>query len=124
MRKQLHTYLGGLSNDLGYRSVIVGGIEDHVHLLAQVCRTKPLSIWVRDLKRNSNGWLRQQDACFNDFAWQAGYGIFSVSVSQIVDVKRYIANQESHHEKEDFKTEFRRLLSANAVDWDERFVWS
>jgi REP-associated tyrosine transposase len=122
-RESLHAYLGGISKTLDCPPIIVGGIEDHVHLLTRFGRTITQAEWVKELKRVSNLWLKEQNRTYADFQWQGGYADFSVSPSNLERVKRYIANQEEHHRKLNFQDELRALLRKHNVEWDERYVW-
>ena len=114
---------GGISKTLECPPIIVGGIEDHVHLLARFARTITQAEWVKELKRVSNLWLKEQGRTYTEFQWQGGYADFSVSQSNLDRVKKYIANQEEHHRKLSFQDELRGLLRKHNVDWDERYVW-
>jgi hypothetical protein len=78
---------------------------------------------VKELKRVSNRWLKEHGAEFANFEWQGGYAAFSVSQSNLVQVRDYIAGQEEHHRKVDFKTELMALLRRHDLEWDERYVW-
>ena len=122
-REALHAYLGGISKTLDCPPIIVGGMEDHVHLLARFGRTITQAEWVKELKRVSNLGLKERGRSYADFQWQGGYADFSVSPSNMERVKRYIANQEEHHRKLDFQDELRALLRKHHVEWDERYVW-
>jgi putative transposase len=123
LREQLHRYLGGILNNLGCQPIIVGGAADHVHLLASLSRTCQAAEMVKEVKRGSSLWIKEQDELLRDFGWQNGYGMFSVGFSQIEDVQRYIAGQEEHHRQVSFQDEFRRFLRRYAVQYDERYVW-
>lgn len=122
-REALHAYLGGISKRLDCQPIIVGGMEDHLHLLAKFGRTITQAEWVKELKRVSNLWLKEQDRGYADFQWQGGYSAFSVSQSNLEAVNEYIANQEEHHRKLNFQDELRKLLRKHDVEWDERYVW-
>jgi REP element-mobilizing transposase RayT len=122
VRESLHSYLGGISKQLECAPIITGGMEDHVHLLARFGRTITQAEWVKELKRVSNLWLKEQHS-IRDFEWQGGYADFSVSASNLEQVKEYIANQEQHHRKINFQEELRTLLRRYHVEWDERYIW-
>ncbi len=122
VRASLHSYLGGISKQLGCAPIITGGMEDHVHLLARFGRTITQAEWVKELKRVSNLWLKEQHS-IQDFEWQGGYADFSVSASNLEQVKTYIANQEQHHLKINFQDELRTLLRRYRIEWDERYIW-
>ena len=123
VREELHRYLGGILNQLECQPIIVGGVADHVHLLACLSRTCPVAEMVKELKRGSSLWIKQRDCALDDFAWQAGYGVFSIGFSQIEATRRYVAEQERHHRKCTFQDELRRLLDRYQVAYDERYVW-
>jgi len=93
-----------------------------VYLLARFGRTITQAEWVKELKRVSNLWLKKEYA-LSDFEWQGGYADFSVSESNLEQVKRYIANQEKHHHKVGFQDELGALLRRHRIEWDERHVW-
>jgi len=124
LRNEMHAYLGGISKQLDCAPVIVGGVDDHVHVLARFGRKITQADWIKEIKRVSSGWIktRAPEHCGN-FSWQAGYGIFSVSPSRLEAVREYIATQESHHRKTTFEDEYRGLLRKHGMDWDERYVW-
>ena len=122
MRASLHAELGGISKKLECPPIITGGMEDHVHLLARFGRTITQAEWVKELKRLSNLWLKKEYSLTN-FEWQAGYADFSVSQSNLEQVKRYIVNQAEHHEKRGFQDEVRELLRRHRMEWDERYIW-
>ena len=123
VRDSLHAYLGGVSKTLECPPLIVGGVEDHVHLLCRFGRTLTQAEWVKELKRVSNGWLKERSRDYADFEWQGGYADFSVSQSNLEQVKQYIASQEEHHRKMTFQDELRALLRKHEIEFDERYVW-
>ena len=105
---------------MGCHPVIAGGVADHVHVLSALSRTVTVADWIKELKRVSSIYMKQVHP---RFAWQSGYGAFSVGREQIEVVKAYIANQEAHHRKVSFQDEYRQLLDVQGVTWDERYVW-
>ena len=122
-RESLYAQLGGISKSLECTPIIVGGMEDHIHMLARFGRTITQAEWIKELKRVSNLWLKEQDQTYADFQWQGGYADFSVSPSNLEAVKRYIEDQEEHHRKLNFQDKLRALLRKHNVEWDERYVW-
>ena len=94
LRASVHAHLGAVSRELDCPALLVGGVADHVHILARLGRTISQADWVKELKRVSNGWVKTHRAELHDFQWQAGYGDFSVSCSNVDSVKKYIATQE------------------------------
>jgi REP element-mobilizing transposase RayT len=123
LREELHRYLGGILTNLDCQPLVIGGIEDHVHLLFAHSRTATVAEVVKELKRGSTVWLKTKSPALSDFAWQNGYGVFSIGQSQVEDVRAYIAGQEEHHRKISFQEEFRRLLQRYEIAFDERYVW-
>jgi REP element-mobilizing transposase RayT len=123
LRDELHRYLGGILTNLDCQPIIVGGVEDHVHLLCLLSRTSAPADVVKELKRGSSVWLKTREPNLANFAWQSGYGIFSIGFSQIPAVRNYIAGQEEHHRKASFQDEFRQLLQRYEIEFDERYVW-
>ena len=123
LRAKLHAYLAGTCKNLESPSLIVGGVEDHVHVLCRLSKTISVSVMIRELKRESSKWIKTQAPALSSFHWQNGYGAFSVSPSHIEDLKRYIANQVEHHKTETFQDEFRRICRKYGMEIDERYVW-
>jgi putative transposase len=123
LREELHRYLGGILGNLDCQPIIVGGVEDHVHFLCALSRTCDAATMVKEVKRGSSLWIKTKGPDLEEFAWQNGYGIFSIGFSQIEAVRSYIATQEEHHRKMSFQDELRELLRRYAVEFDERYVW-
>jgi REP element-mobilizing transposase RayT len=121
-RAELHSYLGAISKQLGCAPIITGGMDDHVHLLARFGRTITQAEWVKELKRVSNLWLKEEHS-IREFEWQGGYASFSVSHSNLDRVRNYILHQPEHHKKINFVDELRSLLERHHVAWDERYLW-
>jgi putative transposase len=123
LREELHRYLGGILTNLDCQPIIVGGVEDHVHLLCALSRTCEPAAMVKEVKRGSSLWVKTRAADSQDFAWQNGCGVFSIGFSQMASVRDYIAGQEEHHRKVSFADEFRQLLRRYEIAFDERYVW-
>ena len=124
LRDETHAFLGNVSNKLDCPPVIVGGVADHVHILARLGRTITQSDWIKELKRVSSLWLKDKDPLrMTGFAWQAGFGVFSVSPSMLESVEKYIHGLEEHHRKLTFQDEFRQFLEKHRMTWDERYLW-
>lgn len=102
--------------------MIVNGTADHVHILAKVRQDKAISKLIGELKANSSGWISRAFADCAAFAWQEGYGAFTVSQSQLAKVRRYIEKQEEHHRRVSFLEEFKVLLKAHDLPFDERYL--
>jgi putative transposase len=123
LRDEMHHYLGGILAKLECQPIIVGGVEDHVHILSALARTCAASDMVKEVKRGSSLWIKTKHPDLRDFGWQSGFGIFSIGFSQVTDVKRYIADQAEHHRSLSFQDEFRTLLKRYEIEYDERYVW-
>jgi len=102
---------------------MVGGIEDHVHILCNQSKNLALKDLIQNLKQDSSKWIKREWPNLYSFYWQQGYGAFSVSPSHVDKVRHYIATQEEHHRKIGFQNEFRSFLERYQVPYDERYVW-
>lgn len=122
-RERSHAYLTGISENQGSPSLRIGGTEDHVHILCRLSKTLDISTLIRELKRDSSKWIKEEHPRLADFYWQQGYGAFSVSPAHVDPLDEYIASQEEHHRRETFQDEFRRLCKKYSVAIDERYVW-
>jgi REP element-mobilizing transposase RayT len=124
IRNRLYEYIGGIVSENKSRLVAIGGMPDHVHLLVSVSKELSISDALRLIKTNSSKWVHETFPEHGAFAWQAGYGAFAVSFSNVDAVKRYIADQETHHRRVDFKTEFMTLLKRHEIEFEERYLWA
>jgi putative transposase len=122
-RERLHPYLGGIIRDLKGEPIEIGGVADHVHILAKLPATLALSDALRLIKTNSSKWAGEQDELVRAFAWQTGYAAFTVSKSQSDPVRKYIQNQEQHHRRKSFKQELVSLLDKHEIEYDRRYLW-
>ena len=119
----MHAYIGGICNNLQCQSVTVGGVEDHVHILCFLGRTITIADLLKEIKASSSKWIKTKGGILTKFAWQNGYGAFSVDRFGIPQVKKYIENQEAHHNRRTFKEEYRKFLVDHHVEFDEKYVW-
>jgi len=119
--KELFAYMGGLIKEQKGKPIIINGMSDHVHLLILLPPSIHLSETMRFVKANSSRWIKQRFG--RKFAWQKGFGAFSVSRSGVDAVVKYIRDQEQHHRRFDFKTEYVSLLEKNAVEYDPQYLW-
>lgn len=122
MRSRMHGYLGGIVRELNGIPLSINGPADHVHALVTAPATQAVADFVRVLKTNSSRWAHYE-AGLADFAWQTGYGAFSVSQSGKDQVCHYIAGQEQHHRTMTFQEEFVAFLKRHGIDYDERYIW-
>lgn len=102
---------------------IIGGVEDHAHILFNLSRTWTVANVVEAVKTSSSKWIKTKGTNLGQFAWQTGYGAFSVSRSNLDAVTEYIRNQREHHRGSSFQDEFRGLLQKHEVEYDEGYVW-
>jgi putative transposase len=123
VRGELHAYMTGILGNLESPSLQTGGVEDHVHVLFALARTKTIAEIVETLKTSSSKWLKSKGQTWSEFHWQSGYSTFSVSESQSNRVVQYIRNQIERHQTLPFQDELRRLLERHRVSYDERYVW-
>ena len=121
LRPRLHEYLGGTVRGLGGIALEINGTNDHVHVLAKLRPTLSVSEFMSKLKSGSSGWAKRQTA--GKSGWQARFGAFTVSTSQVPRVRTYIENQQEHHRKMTFKEEFVALLRAHDIEFDAKYLW-
>jgi len=121
-RKRLHEYLGGIVRGMDCVAMEINGVADHVHLLVRIKPVQRIDYFLRDLKADSSGWIHREELS-QSFSWQRGYAAFTVSESQIVTTRRYIANQEEHHRNRTFEDEFKALLKAHNIEFEDKYLW-
>lgn len=109
LEEKTHAYLVGACKNLASPSLVIGGVEDHVHILCRQSKNIALKDLVAEIKRESSKWIKLQGDQIGNFYWQSGYGALSVSPSHLGKLEQYIKNQPQHHAKVSFKEEFRRL---------------
>jgi REP-associated tyrosine transposase len=120
-RDRLHAYLGGVIRTLDGVPEAIGGVADHVHLLVGLRATHTLADVLRELKSVSFKWVHEEMGV-QSFAWQEGYGAFTVSASQLETVRNYIQQQEEHHRTRTFREEYLELLQRSGVEFDKRYL--
>lgn len=123
LKPRLHAYLGGIAKENGFPALEVGGVSDHVHALIQISARLSAAHAVQLLKGGSSKWIHETFPKHRSFAWQEGYGAFSVSPSQLERVRTYIQGQEKHHATVSFQDEYRMLLKKYGIAFDEKYVW-
>jgi len=123
LRERLWPYLGGIARENGITALSIGGVADHVHLLLSLPATMAIAKTMQLIKGGSSKWVHETFPDQRTFAWQEKYGAFSVSVSQVDKIVRYIENQETHHRKMTFQQEFIALLKKHGMACDERYLW-
>jgi REP element-mobilizing transposase RayT len=123
LRREMHAYLAEMLRKHDCETLIVGGVEDHVHSLFALSRKHAIASVIKEVKRASSGWIKKTSPKLSKFHWQGGYAAFSVSQSNLTEVIRYIENQEEHHRRVTFQHEYRAFLNAYGIEFDERYVW-
>jgi len=123
LRPDLLAFLGSAIRDEGGIALIVNGVADHVHILAKLRPDIAVSDVLRMIKSRSSAWIHRKVPDLASFAWQTGFGVFSVSQSQVPNVQIYIERQEDHHKRIPYEQELRTLLRKNGLDVDETFLW-
>jgi len=123
VRPDLHSYMATVLANIDCPAVLINSVEDHVHVLFRLGRTVTVSKAVEEVKKSSSKWLKTQSPGLSNFAWQSGYGAFSVSESISSQVANYIKNQREHHRTKTFQEEYREFLETHHVEYDERYVW-
>lgn len=123
LQERLWPYLGGIARANRMKTLAVGGVEDHIHLLLSMPSTLSIAESMQRIKGASSKWVHDEFPGRRDFAWQEGYGAFSVGVSQLSATKRYIDNQRDHHAKQTFEEEYLAFLEKHGIEYDERYVF-
>ena len=123
LQPRLYEYIGGILRGANSVLLAAGGMPDHVHLLVGVNKELAIAETLRTVKAGSSRWVHDTFAEQRSFAWQAGYGAFSVSYSHLGRVKAYVARQAEHHRKRTFQEEFVLFLRRHGVEYDERYLW-
>jgi len=120
-QSQLWSFIGGIARKNGFKALIVGGTEDHVHILLSLPATMPLAKAVQLLKGASSRWMNETHT--KGFSWQEGYGAFTIGISQKLSTVAYIRGQAEHHRKRSFEEEFVACLRKHAIEYDPKYVW-
>ncbi|MDQ5844737.1 MAG: IS200/IS605 family transposase [Acidobacteriota bacterium] len=124
LRGDLFSYIGGIMNKKNAKLISAGGMFDHIHLYTSLPSTISIADFVNAVKANSSRWIHESSSRLSNFAWQEGYGAFSVSKSDEERVIQYVSNQEKHHEKRTFKQELITLLEKHGIEYDKRYLWN
>ena len=119
----LFGYIHGIAENNGAKLIVGGGTANHIHLLVSLPKKIDVPDLIGDIKRDSSVWVKEQSTKYADFYWQKGYGAFSIGQSQVETITNYIKNQKEHHQKHDYKSEFRAWLQKYEIEYDEQYVW-
>jgi REP element-mobilizing transposase RayT len=123
VRKELFAVMASNLQDIECPPMLINGAADHVHVLCGLSRKIAVMDLVESVKKETSKWIKTKGARYHDFYWQAGYGVFSVSESNVEQVLRYIESQEEHHRRLSYQDEFRALCAKHGLVIDERYVW-
>jgi len=123
IEERVWAYLGGIARQNGLKPLLIGGADDHIHMLLGIPPTIPISEALKQLKGGSSGWIKQNITGCRGFGWQDGYGAFTLSKSQESEVKDYIRNQREHHRVRTFQEEYRAFLHRHGIQYNERYLW-
>jgi len=115
--------MGGIARENGMKARCIGGIADHVHLLVSIPTTLSIAKAIQLIKGGASAWIHETFPEMQDFAWQEGYGAFSVGVSQLAETIAYIENQEEHHRHKSFQEEYLAFLKRHEITYDEKYLW-
>ena len=121
---RIFQYIGGIIRGLNAIPIEIGGMPDHIHILTSLPKSMALTDFVRDIKANSSKWIKQIDPVYAHFAWQDGYGAFSVSPSLLEKTVNYIRTQGEHHNRRTFRDEYELFLKHYNIEYDERYAFS
>ena len=121
--ERIFAYIGGIIKGIGGLPIEIGGMPDHLHILTSMPKAMALSDFVRTIKAESSTCIKTIDSCYEQFAWQEGYGAFSVSPSLTNKTVQYIRSQAEHHKKRTFQEEYKLFLDAYDIQYDERYAF-
>jgi putative transposase len=122
-KERLHQYVTGIFQRHQHKMLQINSMPDHIHIFIGMRPDQSVSSLVQLVKSESSKWIKEQNFCSSPFAWQEGYGAFSYAKSQVLNVTRYIQNQEIYHQKESFLNEYRKYLKAFEIEWDNRYIF-
>jgi len=122
-QETVNKYISGIISTKGHKSIIVNGVSDHIHIFIGYKPSGSLSDLVREIKNNSSKYINENKLASSKFNWQTGYGAFSYSKSHIDNVYHYIQNQQAHHQKESFKSEYLNFLQKFAIEYEEKYLF-
>jgi putative transposase len=123
LQAKLYPYIGGIARKQNFTTVAVGGVEDHIHILLALPSSLAVAKAIQLLKGNSAKWVNETVAVPGGFAWQEGYGAFTIGVSQVERTVAYIEGQAEHHRKQTFQEEFVQFLQTHGIEYDPRYIW-
>jgi putative transposase len=123
IEEELFKYIAGICRESKCPSHGIGCADDHIHIACTLSRTLAISKLIEEIKTGSSKWIKTKGEQYAEFAWQNGYGAFSIGQSQLPDLKRYLGNQREHHRRISFQDEYRQIMAKYEIEYDERYVW-
>ncbi len=123
IEKELYGYIVGIAKEYDSHVYEIGGVEDHIHILASLSRTMTISKLIEELKKGSSKWIKTKNTQYFDFSWQNGYAALSIGYSNVKALREYIQNQNEHHKKNLFQDEMRLFLNKYEISFDEKYIW-
>ena len=120
---ELFAYIGDTIKRNGGIPFLINGTENHIHIFSTLPKNISIAKFIEEIKRNSSRWIKSKGSGYNNFAWQNGYGSFSVSSSKKGIVIKYIASQKEHHKKQTYNEELLTFLDKYKIDYDEKYLW-
>lgn len=120
--EKLFPYICGIARNNGFKIICVGGTENHIHVLFSLNSTSSIAKAVQLIKGGSSKWIHDTFPTHKLFAWQEGYGAFSINISMLNQTREYIKNQKKHHEKVSFRDEYIDFLRKNNIPFDEKYL--
>ena len=120
---QLHSYIAGIFKEYSSPAIIIGGTDNHIHILCSLSKKISLSKVIENVKKSSSKWIKTVDPEYRKFYWQNGSGAFSIGASGKIATIKYIRNQKKHHRNKSFQEEFLKFLNKYRIKYDERYIW-
>lgn len=122
-QSRIWSYIGGIAKQNGFKTIAIGGIEDHMHILLSLPATMPLAKAVQLIKGGSSKWIHENLPNMRLFSWQQGYAAFSIGISDLERTIAYVSNQKEHHKRINYRDEILQFLKKHNIDYDEKEVF-
>ena len=123
IQDRLWAYMGGIARENNMKALAVGGVENHAHVFLSLPSTISIAKAIQLVKGGSSKWIHDTFPSLDNFAWQVGYGAFSVSISHINRTVNYINNQKEHHRQKSFQEEYLSFLKKHSIEYDDKYIW-
>ena len=123
IENELRAYLAKIIQANQSHAFLIGGMPNHVHIACSLGRTITVAKLLEAIKKSSSKWIKTENKIYQNFSWQAGYGAFSLGMSQLPELLKYIGNQKEHHRFRTFQEEYLEFLEKYEIDYDPKYVW-